>query len=204
MIKEPIIIWDFDGVIMDSNAIRNNGFEEVLKEYPKEEVSRLMDFHNTNGGLSRYVKFRYFFEEVRNETISEEQVLFWANKFSEIMLQRLGEKKLLIQETYQYILENHLNKKMHIVSASDQTELRLICEKVNINKLFKSIHGSPTTKILNVSKLLEENNYNNTDVVLIGDSINDYQAAEKNNISFRGYNNIKLEELGNYISEFNN
>ena len=202
MIKQPIIIWDFDGVIMDSNAVRNNGFEEVLKEYPKEEVSKLMDFHKRNGGLSRYVKFRYFFEEVRNEKITDEQVLFWANKFSEIMLAQLGDKKLLIQETYQYILENNLNKKMHIVSASDQTELRLICKKVGIDKLFKSIHGSPTTKILNVKLLLESEEYESNDVVLIGDSINDYQAAIKNNISFCGYNNLKLKKLGNYISKF--
>jgi phosphoglycolate phosphatase-like HAD superfamily hydrolase len=202
MIKQPIIIWDFDGVIMDSNAVRNNGFEEVLKEYPKEEVSKLMDFHERNGGLSRYVKFRYFFEEVRNETITDEQVLFWANKFSDIMLAQLGDKKLLIQETYQYIKENSLNKKMHIVSASDQTELRLICEKVGIDKLFKSIHGSPTTKILNVKLLLESEKYESNDVVLIGDSINDYQAAIKNNISFCGYNNLRLEKLGNYISKF--
>lgn len=76
------IFWDFDGVLMDSMPVRNKGFELVLKDYPEEQVQELMAFHLKNGGLSRYVKFRYFFEEIRKETISEDEVSIWASKFS--------------------------------------------------------------------------------------------------------------------------
>ena len=44
-----------------------------------------MAFHQKNGGLSRYVKFRYFFEEVVGVDITEEEVNSWAMRFSEIM-----------------------------------------------------------------------------------------------------------------------
>ena len=80
------IFWDFDGVLMNSNAVRDLGFLEVLKAYPKEQVNQLMDFHQKNGGLSRYVKFRYFFEQIRNEEITDEAVTQWASKFSKIKL----------------------------------------------------------------------------------------------------------------------
>lgn len=56
-----IIFWDFDGVIMDSMKVRDEGFKIVLKDYPSDQVEKLMEFHRNNGGLSRYVKFRYFF-----------------------------------------------------------------------------------------------------------------------------------------------
>ena len=49
---------------MDSNAVRDRGFKEVLNGYPENEVDALMTFHQDNGGLSRYVKFRYFFEVI--------------------------------------------------------------------------------------------------------------------------------------------
>jgi phosphoglycolate phosphatase-like HAD superfamily hydrolase len=202
MIKESIIIWDFDGVILNSNKIRDKGFEEVLKEFPKKEVDELMKFHHKNGGLSRYVKFRYFFEKIRLEEITEEEVVKWAEKFSNVMLQLLINKSLIIKETLNYIKKHYKNKTMHIVSASDQKELSTICAKIEINQYFKSIYGSPTAKILNVKNLITQSNYNIDDVLLIGDSVNDRDAAISNKINFSGYNNDKLKEFGNYIQNF--
>jgi beta-phosphoglucomutase-like phosphatase (HAD superfamily) len=40
MIK--IIFWDFDGVILNSNEVRDNGFETVLKDFPTEQVEQLL------------------------------------------------------------------------------------------------------------------------------------------------------------------
>jgi phosphoglycolate phosphatase-like HAD superfamily hydrolase len=40
---------------------------------------------------------------------------------------------------------------------------------------------------------------------LIGDSINDYEAAEESNIDFYGYNNEELKEVSKkYINNFEN
>lgn len=202
MIKESIIIWDFDGVILNSNEIRNKGFEEVLREFPKNQVDDLMSYHHKNGGLSRYVKFRYFFEKIRGEKITEEEVIIWAKNFSGIVLKLLTDKNLINREVISYIRDYYKTKTMHIVSASDQNELRTICSIIEIDKYFKSIHGSPTTKIINVKKLITLNDYNSDDVLLIGDSINDRDAAISNDINFSGYNNHKLKEFGNYIQNF--
>ena len=199
------ILWDFDGVLMDSMPVRNRGFEIVLKEYPDNQVRELMRFHMLNGGLSRYVKFRYFFEHIRNEPISEDEVNKWAEKFSEVMKRELLDKKLLIQETVAFARSNASKFKMHIVSGSDQTELRFLCEKLDIASSFISIHGSPTPKKKLVSDLLEHHDYNKTETILIGDSINDYEASVHNGIRFYGYNNEDLKKLdANYIEKFSN
>ena len=42
--KYKIILWDFDGVIMDSNAVRDIGFEKVLDNYPKESIEEFKEF----------------------------------------------------------------------------------------------------------------------------------------------------------------
>ncbi|WP_196892717.1 HAD family hydrolase [Aureivirga marina] len=204
MIKnKKIIIWDFDGVIMFSNEVRDNGFVDVLKDFPKEQVDALLDFHQVNGGLSRYVKFRYFFEEIRNESITEEEVNNWAKRFSEIMLQNLIKEELLNKEVVDFIKNNHEEITMYIASGSDQKELNHICESLNINHYFEKIYGSPIAKIENVATILKANtDIENSHFALIGDSINDYEAATANEISFYGYNNKNLEELGNYINSF--
>ncbi|SPZ88463.1 Uncharacterised protein [Sphingobacterium multivorum] len=97
--KYKVILWDFDGVIMDSMPTRSLGFVKTLADFPKEQVDQLLEFHNSNGGLSRYVKFRYFFEEIRKEAVSESKVMELAHKFSEIMLSLLIDEKLLIQDS---------------------------------------------------------------------------------------------------------
>lgn len=197
------IFWDFDGVLMDSMAVRDKGFEVVLSDHPKEQVSELLDFHQKNGGLSRYVKFRYFFEEIKKKQISDEEVIFFAQKFSEVMLANLLDETLLIAETVEFIKNNYKKYKMHIVSGSDQNELRQICHGLDIDKFFSSIHGSPIPKKELVRNLLERHGYDLEATILIGDSINDYEAAVENGITFFGYNNLKLREEGkNYIESF--
>jgi phosphoglycolate phosphatase-like HAD superfamily hydrolase len=52
--------------------------------------------------------------------------------------------------------------------------------------------------------VLETNAYTKKDVVLIGDSMNDYDAAKRNTIDFVGYNNIDLRQVSvEYIENFN-
>lgn len=200
-INKKNIFWDFDGVIMDSMPVRNRGFELVLKEFPNEQVELLMQFHQKNGGLSRYVKFRHFFEEIRGEKITEKEIKEWANKFSQIMREELVQPNLLIQDTVNYIKKNHQKFNMHVVSGSDGEELRYLCEKLEISQYFLSIHGSPVPKKELVHNLLIKHEYKGDDTILIGDSINDYEAAEVNNIVFYAYNNEQLKELKTFYIE---
>ena len=62
MIKN--ILFDFDGVILDSMPIREYGFRKIFENYDVALVEKLLVYHNQNGGLSRYVKIRYFFEKL--------------------------------------------------------------------------------------------------------------------------------------------
>ncbi|WP_026452242.1 HAD family hydrolase [Aequorivita capsosiphonis] len=199
-----VILWDFDGVIMDSMPIRDSGFEQVLKDYPTEQVARLLRFHRAQGGLSRFVKFRHFFEDIRGETVSEKQVQELAIRFSKIMLENLINPKYLIEESLNFIKENFQNQKFHIVSGSDEKELNKICSGLNIRSYFKTIKGSPTPKNKLVADIIKKYEYKNKDVCLIGDSINDLEAAQGNDIAFFGFNNPDLKEKSdNYIDSFN-
>lgn len=183
-----VVVWDFDGVIVESNYIREKGFREVLSSFPDQEVNQLLDFHNLNGGLSRYVKFRHFFEEIRGEEVSEEELQEYAQRFSTIMLELMTNPDILIAETNRFIANNHTKYNFHIASGSDQRELRYLCEALNISHYFKTIEGSPTPKNEIVNRLLEKYQYEKSNTLLIGDAINDCDAASQNGIYFMGYN----------------
>ena len=194
--------WDFDGVLLDSDKVRVEGFKAVLNDYPQDQVDELIQFHNKNGGLSRYVKFRYFFEKLRHETVAAYQIAELSEKFSGIMRNKLVDKSLLIAETIHYISDCYDRWPMHIVSGSDEKELRFLCNELGIGHYFKSIKGSPIPKTELICSILKEENYLPGNCVLIGDSINDYQAANKNGLQFMAYNNDDLHEFTTLTLDF--
>jgi HAD superfamily hydrolase (TIGR01549 family) len=197
------IFWDFDGVIMDSMPIRDQGFVEVLKDYPEEQVNKLLAYHKANGGLSRYVKFRYLFEHIRKEKVSDGKVQELADSFSSIMLEKLKNPEFLVGQTVDFIETHYEKYAMYIVSGSDQKELREICGAVGIDQYFQGIYGSPTPKNQLVRNIIEIENCKPSESILIGDSINDYEAAKANNLRFYGFNNPDLKSVSSdYINDF--
>lgn len=200
MIKN--IIFDFDGVILDSMPIRTEGFKKIFENYDNKKVEELISFHLINGGLSRFVKIKYFFEELLETSISEEEINFFADKYSKIMKENLINEKYLIRETVDFIKNNN-NIKMFIASGSEEKELRLINESLQLSKYFLGIFGSPKNKIDIVKSIIQDNKLNKNETILIGDSINDYDAAIKNDIRFFGYNIVKLKNISDkYINTF--
>jgi phosphoglycolate phosphatase-like HAD superfamily hydrolase len=197
------ILFDFDGVILDSMPTRAYGFKKIFENFDHVVVDKLLEFHNANGGLSRYIKIKYFYEKLLLKTISENEIHTLAERFSTIMRHELINKKYLIQETINFIQKNYTQYNLHIVSGSDEKELRYLCRKLELEKYFKSIHGSPTPKNTLVANVLQSNDYKENETILIGDSINDYEATQINKIRFYGYNNIELKSLSeNYLENY--
>lgn len=201
--KYKTILWDFDGVILNSNVIRTKGFVEIFKDFPENQTSKLIKYHQKNGGLSRYHKIEFFFTKILKKRTTQDEIFFYAEKYKSFILNNLVDKRFIIKDTLSFIKQKKNAFSMHIVSASDGNELRQICKNLNIDFYFKSIHGSPLSKKENINKLLERNKLINEEVVLIGDTKNDFEAAIHNKIDFIGYNNIELKNKSTqYILTF--
>lgn len=201
MSKYKEIIWDFDGVILLSDAVREYGFRKVFENHPKEQVEKLVNYHFQNGGLSRYIKIRYFYESVLCQPITEEQVNIHAEEFSVIMREALTNKKLINKE-WLALMEHIGSKYVHsIASGSDGKELNYLCEELGISDNFKFIYGSPITKKDLVKQIIKDSDFHASEFILIGDAINDRDAAEANNIDFIGYHNDSLKDSECFVND---
>lgn len=118
------------------------------------------------------------------------------------MKQELTRSENLIIDAVTFIKENFKKYSFHIVSGSDEMELRFLCKELGLNSYFISIHGSPTPKKQLVKTLLELYDYDKNSTCLIGDSINDYDAAKANSITFYGYNKALKSLEEKYIESF--
>ena len=58
-------IFDCDGVILNSNSIKNFAFRLTLKNENKDLVDSFIKYHKENGGISRYEKFQHFFKNMK-------------------------------------------------------------------------------------------------------------------------------------------
>ena len=58
------IIFDCDGVILDSNKVKTDAFYEIGRKYNDDAARELVDFHVSNGGISRYVKLKFFIKQI--------------------------------------------------------------------------------------------------------------------------------------------
>ncbi len=197
------IIFDFDGVILDSMPIRELGFREIFSAYDDALIDQLLQYHEENGGLSRYIKIAYFYNEILHKPITQAQIDALAAAFSEIMRERLTDRAFLIEETVDFLQKNYQAYRMHIASGSDQEELRYLCGELGVADYFLSIHGSPTHKNALVAKILSDYGYIKEETILIGDSMNDYIAADSNGIAFYGYNNAVLGDVSRkYLDDY--
>jgi HAD superfamily hydrolase (TIGR01549 family) len=181
------LIFDFDGVLVESNEIRFDGFRLLFKNYPQDQVERLVLYAKINGGLSRYEKIKYFFKQIRNELIRDDNVQLLSKQYSEVVKQKVIDAEP-VKGSLEFLSNHKNNYDFAVVSGSDQEELRDVCKARKIDQFFLEILGSPASKESNIALLLTKMGWGRKSCLFIGDSINDFDAARANGIDFVGRN----------------
>lgn len=189
-LKPQAIIFDFDGVLVESFDVKSEAFRDLLKDYP-EDIDAFMKYHVENGGVSRYEKIRFFFKQLRKEPISEQDVLKWCERYGELVVQKVIDSKF-VKGAEQLLKACYGRYEMFVVSGTPEEELKLIIRKRKLEHFFKGIFGSPEKKTAIVQRILSEHKIDPKKVVFVGDARTDLDAARDHHIAFiarlSGYN----------------
>lgn len=174
------LIFDCDGVILDSNLIKTEAFYLTGIKYSEEIADVFVDYHKKNGGISRFEKIKYLHKEIL-KTNDDEKISRDILDYGNIVITKL--------ESCQYIngflefTNSHLIRKAkkYIVSGGLETELVQVFEKRKLSSFFNGIGGSPRTKY----SIIESLNVSNEErSIFFGDSLLDYQVAENFGFDF--------------------
>ena len=84
--------------------------------------------------MSRFLKIQHFFNQILGQNISNDEVVKYANKFSELMKNELVKKSYLISQTVDFIKDNYKKYNLHIVSGSEENELNFLVQKLDLKK----------------------------------------------------------------------
>lgn len=177
------LIFDCDGVILDSNLLKSRAFSDALTDEPPELVKSFVDYHKQHGGISRYEKFNYYFTDIQNCTDSEKKISKALTRFASIVKKGLMECNY-VPGIHEFIKQQStLGVPLFVVSGSDEKELKKIFLKRKILKFFKKIYGSPTNKIENTAKVIQDMSRQKKGC-FFGDSKSDFEAAQRFGIDF--------------------
>ena len=186
MIKS--IVFDFDGVILDSNSIKEHAFRKLYENSTSINLKKILDYHKKNLGISRFKKIEYFTTNILLESFDQNILKLQSDKFENIV-----KKKILdcdfIQGVLNFIELINPNYDLFISSGSPEKELKEICRIKEIDRYFNKIYGSPDDKYFHLKSIIDLNSYSNNEILFIGDSIIDYEVSKKFDISFLGIGN---------------
>ena len=180
--KPQAIIFDFDGVLVESVDVKTEAFRELFKDFP-DEMDAFIPYHLEHGGISRFEKIRYFFNEIRKSPINESEVLTWAQRFGDIVVEKVISSQFVkgAEDLLKYCDGRYA---MFIVSGTPEEELKLIIRKRKLECFFKAIFGSPEKKTTLVQRILTEYKIDIQKAIFIGDSKTDVEAAKHFQIPF--------------------
>ncbi|WP_121021087.1 HAD family hydrolase [Helicobacter vulpis] len=190
-----VVVWDFDGVIFDSMHLKCAGYQRLFGDVSAQAWQAFEQYHYSSGGISRGEKIDYFYRHILGTPLDAHQVDALVLEFGKIIAKELFSKSHLNTEVLGFIQAHYQYYPFHVASAALHTELQLLCEFLEITPYFKSIEGSPPAKVKVVARLIKQHAYVPEQMVLIGDSHNDYLCARENGIAFLGYNNPALKTL---------
>jgi len=176
------LIFDCDGVILDSNSVKTNAFFTAASLYGVESANKLVKYHQNNGGISRYKKFDYFLKEIVCIDVDRFNLQRLLDIYSDEVLKGLYSCKS--STALSKLLQLDPNIRKMVVSGGDEGELRAVFNVRGLYSLFpEGIFGSPETK----DKILEREILKNNirfPALYIGDSRYDYRAAKSYGIDF--------------------
>lgn len=175
-------IFDCDGVLLDSNSVKTEAFYEVALPYGKEPAEVFISYHKQFGGISRFEKFKYFFEHILRKKEFQKELEDALHKYGSLV-----QKKLLECPETEGLFPffdkiSNANRKI-VVSGGMQEELRYVFAQRNLSKYFDNIYGSPDSKLEIIQRELNRGMLL-LPAIFIGDSKYDYECARKLNIDF--------------------
>lgn len=180
-----LIVFDCDGVILESVDVKTQAFARIGEEFGPEARDRLVAHHQMYGGVSRYKKFEWLYEEVLGRAISEAELEALGEKFAAYAYDEVMRCPLVpgVQE----VLDRwHNRAPMYVASGAPHAELVQILTARGLNRYFVGIQGSPPGKAEVLRGIVAEAGVHPADAIMIGDATTDQYAAEAVRTRFYG------------------
>ncbi len=184
--KWEAVFFDFDGVILDSVDVKTQAFAAMFRSYGPDVEKAVVEYHLAHGGISRFKKFKYFYEHILNLPLPQDVLEKLGSKFNQMALEGVLSAPFIegALETLKMLKDNEIPA--FVISGTPQEEVQLIVEKRNLSAYFIEVHGSPRTKQDIIHDIASRHDFDLSCCLFIGDASTDFMAAQLCGTDFLG------------------
>jgi len=177
------VVFDFDGVVLESADVKTEAFVELFAHLPAEHVEQVRRHHLDNMGISRFKKFAWIYENLLGRAIGDDESQALGVRFSDLALARIlaapfvpGAREALDALAHRYAL--------FVASGTPHDELADIVARRGLTRSFREVWGTPTEKPHILADIMKRYTLQPQQVLFIGDGMSDYKAARATGVEF--------------------
>ena len=179
------IVFDFDGTLVQSNEIKTWAFGELYKENGEKIVQQIIAYHKKHEGVSRFVKFRYWHEDLLGQSYTKEIGENLSRTYSQLVLEAMV-KAPYVEGALEFLKKHYQHIPLFVASGTPEPELREIIKHRSITHFFQGVYGSPATKTKILQEILVKHKLSPEQVLMVGDALTDWEGAQGVGAEFIG------------------
>jgi len=179
------LLLDFDGVILDSAAHKNDAYMRVYQGADPAILEKIAAYATLHGGITRRDKFVYFERELFGRAGGADDVERLAAAFRDLVFEQVLACPFIAGAPR--LLEHAQGKlALHLISGTPHDELVEIVERRGLARFFASVHGAPPGKRETFESILAQYRYQPADALAVGDARTEFDAARALGVPFIG------------------
>lgn len=179
------IVFDFDGVILQSVDIKTRAFEKLFAAETPEAVARIIAHHLAHGGVSRFEKFRHAYREILKRPLSAEEEVALGLRFNTLVEEAVSVCPW-VPGAREFLEARHKLLPLFVASGTPQEELARIVERRGLKEYFRAVYGTPAKKDAILRSIAASLRCGAADLLMVGDAMTDHDAARATGAAFIG------------------
>ncbi len=188
------IVFDFDGTLVNSNEIKTWAFGELYKEHGENIVRQIISYNKEHEGVSRFVKFRYWQEDLLGQPYTKEIGENLSRTYSQLVFDAVVQAPY-VEGTLEFLKKHYQHIPLFVASGTPEPELREIIKHRSIPHFFQGVFGSPATKIEILHGILTMHQLYADKVLMVGDALTDWEGAQSVGAEFIGIKSGKSSNI---------
>lgn len=150
----PVYVFDCDGVILDSNALKSEAFRAIAEPFGASVAAAFVDYHQQFGGLSRQHKIAWLLDQ-QLRIPGTERAGFAARLEAEFgRICRAGlQGCALVPGVREFLASLPATSRAWVVSGGAEDEVRAVLAAHGLSGHFAGIYGNPVSKRDNLRAL---------------------------------------------------
>lgn len=179
------IVFDVDGVIIDSNAVKTDCFRRVFQYLGDTAVEEVVNYHISNPQLNRYKKIDWVVDNFDLDP-SDHSLLY--HDFDNLCDQKIRDCEFILGFDSFFRFCEHRDYELGVSSAMPRQSLLRCLQQFNLLDRFQYVFGSEITKAESLKMISKSTNCLLGNILFLGDSHTDYAAAREVGAQFVGIN----------------